>query len=75
MPSSPVLNAVPPLTTIYKSKLLDMNVFSVYLAPTLRQKQGGTFLFGGIDSTKFVEPLNQVPISTALGVQIGRAHV
>ncbi|KAG0313391.1 hypothetical protein BGZ99_008914 [Dissophora globulifera] len=75
MPSSPVLNAVPPLATIYKSKLLDMNVFSVYLAPTLKQKQGGTFLFGGIDNTKFVGSLNQVPISTAQGVREGMWYI
>ncbi|KAI1295076.1 Vacuolar protease A [Mortierella claussenii] len=75
MPSSPVLNAVPPLATIFQSKLLDMNVFSVYLAPTLRQNQGGSFLFGGIDRTKFVGDLNQVPISTLAGVREGMWYV
>ncbi|KAF8930835.1 Vacuolar protease A [Dissophora ornata] len=75
MPSSPVLNAVPPLATMYKSKLLDMNVFSVYLAPTLKQNQGGSFLFGGVDNTKFVGSLNQVPISTASGVREGMWYI
>ncbi|KAK3820814.1 MAG: aspartic peptidase domain-containing protein [Linnemannia elongata] len=75
MPNSPVLNAVPPLATISKDKLLDMNVFSVYLAPSLKQNQGGSFLFGGIDSTKFVGPLNYVPVSTASGVREGMWYV
>jgi len=75
MPSSPVLNAVPPLSTIFKDKLLDMNVFSVYLAPSLKQNQGGSFLFGGIDSTKFEGSLNYVPISTASGVREGMWYV
>ncbi|KAF9904433.1 Vacuolar protease A [Linnemannia zychae] len=75
MPSSPVLNAVPPLSSIFKDKLLDMNVFSVYLAPSLKQNQGGSFLFGGIDSTKFVGPLNYVPVSTASGVREGMWYV
>jgi len=75
MPSSPVLNAVPPLATIYKNKLLDMNVFSVYLAATLKQNQGGSFLFGGIDDTKYMGSLNQMPISTAPGVRTGMWYV
>ncbi|KAK3806960.1 MAG: aspartic peptidase domain-containing protein [Linnemannia gamsii] len=75
MPNSPVLNAVPPLSTIFKDKILDMNVFSVYLSPSLKQNQGGSFLFGGIDSTKFVGPLNYVPVSTASGVREGMWYV
>ncbi|KAF9538335.1 Vacuolar protease A [Mortierella hygrophila] len=75
MPNSPVLNAVPPLGTISKNKLLDMNVFSVYLAQSLKENQGGSFLFGGIDSTKFVAPLNYVPVSTASGVREGMWYV
>jgi len=71
MPSTPVADAIPPLATIFQNKLLDMNVFSVYLAPTLTKKQGGSFLFGGIDKTKFVGELNQVPISTGFGVRRG----
>ncbi|KAG9069076.1 Vacuolar protease A [Linnemannia hyalina] len=71
MPSSPVLNAIPPLQTIYKDKLLDMNVFSVYLSPSLVSKQGGSFLFGGIDNTKFIGSLNQVPISTGFSISKG----
>ncbi|KAG0050937.1 hypothetical protein BGZ83_004269 [Gryganskiella cystojenkinii] len=75
MPSSPVLNAIPPLAAIYKNRLLDKNVFSVYLTATLKQSQGGSFLFGGIDETKFVGTLNQVPISTAPGVRAGMWYV
>ncbi|KAF8938171.1 hypothetical protein BGZ47_008686 [Haplosporangium gracile] len=75
MPNSPVLNAVSPLETISKDKLLDMNVFSVYLAPSLKQSQGGSFLFGGIDTTKFVGPLNYVPVSMASGVREGMWYV
>ncbi|KAG0291101.1 hypothetical protein BGZ97_005987 [Linnemannia gamsii] len=75
MPNSPVLHAIPPLATISKDNLLDMNVFSVYLAPSLKQNQGGSFLFGGIDSTKFVGPLNYVPVSTASGVREGMWYV
>ncbi|KAF9155216.1 hypothetical protein BG015_010612 [Linnemannia schmuckeri] len=75
MPNSPVLNAVPPLVTISKDKLLDMNVFSVYLAPSLKQNQGGSFLFGGIDTTKFVGPLDYVPVSKAPGVREGMWYV
>ncbi|OAQ25683.1 acid protease [Linnemannia elongata AG-77] len=75
MPNSPVLNAVPPLATISKDNLLDMNVFSVYLAPSLKQNQGGSFLFGGIDSTKFVGPLNYAPVSTASGIREGMWYV
>ncbi|KAF9921840.1 Type I transmembrane sorting receptor [Linnemannia zychae] len=71
MPNSPVLNAVPPLMTIFKDNLLDMNVFSVYLAPSLEQNQGGSFLFGGIDSTKFTGSLNYIPVSTVAGVREG----
>ncbi|KAG0255567.1 Vacuolar protease A [Linnemannia exigua] len=71
MPTSPVLNAIPPLQTIYKDKLLDMNVFSVYLTPSLVARQGGTFLFGGIDNTKFIGSLNQVPIATGFGTSKG----
>ncbi|KAF9106837.1 hypothetical protein BGX27_009010, partial [Mortierella sp. AM989] len=71
MPSSPIIGVVPPLISIFKSNLLDMNVFSVYLTPTLQKKQGGSFLFGGIDSTKFVGVLNQVPTSTSPGVREG----
>ncbi|KAG0301078.1 hypothetical protein BGZ98_008626 [Dissophora globulifera] len=75
MPTSPVLNAIPPLQTIYGDKLLDMNVFSVYLTPSLNQNQGGSFLFGGIDNTKFAGSLNQVPISTGLGTSKGMWYV
>ncbi|KAG0243059.1 hypothetical protein BGX31_011222 [Mortierella sp. GBA43] len=75
MPSSPVMNAIPPLATIFKDKLLDMNVFSVYLAPSLKTRQGGSFLFGGIDRTKFVGELNQVPLSTAPGVREGMWYI
>ncbi|KAI7822317.1 aspartic peptidase domain-containing protein [Gamsiella multidivaricata] len=75
MPSSPVLNAIPPLATIYKSKLLDMNVFSVYLTSTLKKNQGGSFLFGGIDRTKFTGSLNQVPISTTPSVREGMWYI
>lgn len=75
MPNSPVLNAVPPLANIYKEKLLDMNVFSVYLSPSLKSKQGGSFLFGGIDSTKFTGTLNQVPISTGTGTAKGMWYI
>ncbi|KAG0345012.1 hypothetical protein BG004_004027 [Podila humilis] len=71
MPSSPVLNAVPPLATINKMKLLDMDVFSVYLASSLKKNQGGSFLFGGIDSTKFEGTINYSPISTGVGVRQG----
>ncbi|KAG0203351.1 hypothetical protein BGX28_004348, partial [Mortierella sp. GBA30] len=75
MPSSPVLNAIPPLETIYKAKLLDMNVFSVYLSPSLKSKQGGSFLFGGIDNTKFTGTLNKVPISTGTGTSKGMWYI
>ncbi|KAG0255087.1 Vacuolar protease A [Mortierella polycephala] len=75
MPASPVLNAIPPLETIYKSKLLDMNVFSVYLSPSLKPDQGGSFLFGGIDKTKYIGELNQVPISSGLGVSKGMWYI
>ncbi|KAF9573103.1 Vacuolar protease A, partial [Mortierella alpina] len=61
----------PPIASILKEKLLDMNVFSVYLTPTLNPNEGGSFLFGGIDKTKFVGELNQIPISTAQGVRAG----
>ncbi|KAF9929184.1 Vacuolar protease A [Linnemannia zychae] len=71
MPTSPVLNAVPPLQTILKDKLLDMNVFSVYLTPSLVERQGGTFLFGGIDNTKFIGDLNYVPLATGFGTSKG----
>ncbi|KAG0256424.1 hypothetical protein BG011_004501 [Mortierella polycephala] len=71
MPGSPIENMNPLLSTIFKEKLLDMNVFSVYLAPTLKINQGGSFLFGGIDSTKFDGELNQVPISRAAAVRKG----
>ncbi|KAF8930909.1 Vacuolar protease A [Haplosporangium gracile] len=71
MPISPVLNAIPPLQTIYNDKLLDMNVFSVYLTPSLVSNQGGSFLFGGIDKTKFIGSLNQVPITTGFGTSKG----
>ncbi|KAF9898600.1 hypothetical protein BX616_003831 [Lobosporangium transversale] len=71
MPTSPVTNAIPPLETIFKEKLLDMNVFSVYLTPSLVNKQGGSFLFGGIDSTKYTGSLNYVPISTGFGTSRG----
>ncbi|KAG0025039.1 hypothetical protein BGZ81_007444 [Podila clonocystis] len=71
MPTSPVLNAIPPLTTIYQDKLLDMNVFSVYLSQSLKQNQGGSFLFGGIDNTKYEGSINYSPISTASGVRQG----
>ncbi|KAG0302577.1 Vacuolar protease A [Linnemannia gamsii] len=71
MPTSPVLNAIPPLQTILKDKLLDMNVFSVYLTPSLVAKQGGSFLFGGIDNTKFIGSLNQVPIASGFGTSKG----
>ncbi|KAF9180187.1 Vacuolar protease A [Haplosporangium sp. Z 767] len=75
MPMSPVTDAVPPLETIYKSKLLDMNVFSVYLSSSLKQDQGGSFLFGGIDKTKFVGELNQVPVSSGLGIGRGMWYI
>ncbi|KAF9094850.1 hypothetical protein BGX23_001493 [Mortierella sp. AD031] len=75
MPNSPVLSAVPPLATIFKDKLLDMDVFSVYLTSSLKQNQGGSFLFGGIDTTKYVGLLNQVPVSTASGVREGMWYV
>ncbi|KAF9914664.1 Vacuolar protease A [Lobosporangium transversale] len=75
MPSSPIKNAIPPLATIFKSKLLDMNVFSVYLTPVLDRNQGGSFLFGGVDRTKYVGELNQVPISIAPGVREGIWYV
>ncbi|KAI1300712.1 Vacuolar protease A [Mortierella claussenii] len=71
MPSSPVTNAIPPLETIYKNKLLDMNVFSVYLTPSLKASQGGSFLFGGIDNTKFSGQLNYIPVSTGIGTSKG----
>ncbi|KAF9344238.1 hypothetical protein BGX26_004619 [Mortierella sp. AD094] len=75
MPSTPVSGAIPPLLSIFKSNLLDMNVFSVYLTASLKKNQGGSILFGGIDSTKFVGALNQLPISTAPGVQEGMWYV
>ncbi|KAF9964103.1 Vacuolar protease A [Mortierella alpina] len=64
-------SVTPPIATILKEKLLDMDVFSVYLKPTLNPNEGGSFLFGGIDKTKFVGELNQIPISTAQGVRAG----
>ncbi|KAF9990644.1 Vacuolar protease A, partial [Mortierella antarctica] len=64
-------SVTPPIATILEEKLLDMNVFSVYLTPTLNPNEGGSFLFGGIDKTKFVGELNQIPISTAQGVRAG----
>lgn len=75
MPTSPVLNAIPPLSTIYSDKLLDMNVFSVYLAQSLKQNQGGSFLFGGIDNTKYEGSINYSPISTASGVRQGMWYI
>ncbi|KAF9179150.1 Vacuolar protease A [Haplosporangium sp. Z 11] len=75
MPGSPIKNVNPLLATIFKEKLLDMNVFSVYLAPTLKMNQGGSFLFGGIDSTKFDGELNQVPISKAATVRKGMWYI
>ncbi|KAK3829049.1 MAG: aspartic peptidase domain-containing protein [Benniella sp.] len=75
MPSSPVLNAVPPLQNIYKSKLLDMNVFSVYLTPSLTHAEGGTFLFGGIDDTKYSGSLNYVPVSARLSTSKGMWYI
>ncbi|KAF9399481.1 Vacuolar protease A, partial [Podila epigama] len=71
MPSSPVLNAVPPLATIFKQKLLDMDVFSVYLAESLKPNEGGSFLFGGIDHTKYKGDINFSPISSGPGVRQG----
>ncbi|KAF9951733.1 Vacuolar protease A [Mortierella alpina] len=61
----------PLVANILKEKLLDMDVFSVYLTPTLNPNEGGSFLFGGIDKTKFVGELNHIPISTAQGVRAG----
>ncbi|KAF9991695.1 Vacuolar protease A [Entomortierella chlamydospora] len=75
MPSTPVSGAVPPLLSIFKSNILDMNVFSVYLTDSLKKNEGGSILFGGIDSTKFVGTLNQLPISTAPGVREGMWYV
>lgn len=75
MPSSPVRNAVPPLANIFKDKLLDMNVFSVYLTASLNQKQGGSFLFGGIDHTKYIGDLNYVPISSGINVKPGMWYI
>ncbi|KAG0365775.1 aspartic peptidase domain-containing protein [Gamsiella multidivaricata] len=75
MPSSPVLHSVPPLQTIYQAKLLDMDVFSVYLSPSLKANQGGSFLFGGIDSTKYQGSLNYVPISTGSGTSQGMWYI
>ncbi|KAG0200544.1 Vacuolar protease A [Mortierella sp. GBA30] len=75
MPSSSVPNMVPPLATIFNQKLLDMNVFSVYLASTLQPSQGGSFLFGGIDKSKFVGELNYLPLSTAAGVREGMWYI
>ncbi|KAF9438156.1 Vacuolar protease A [Entomortierella beljakovae] len=75
MPSSPMIGAVPPLMNLFKSRFLDMDVFSVYLAPTIKKKQGGSFLFGGIDHTKYVGELNQVPLSTMPGVFQGMWYV
>ncbi|KAF8933029.1 Type I transmembrane sorting receptor [Dissophora ornata] len=75
MPTSPVLNAVPPLETIFNNKLLDMDVFSVYLTSSLTQSKGGSFLFGAIDYTKFNGTLNQIPISTGAGTTKGMWYV
>lgn len=75
MPISPVLNAIPPLQTIYKNKLLDMNVFSVYLTSSLKSSQGGSFLFGGIDNTKFKGNLNYVPVTSSLSTNKGMWYV
>ncbi|KAF9972772.1 hypothetical protein BGZ65_009625, partial [Modicella reniformis] len=75
MPSSPVMNAIPPLENIYKNKLLDMNVFSVYLTPSLDPSQGGSFLFGGIDKTKYSGELNYVPVSARLSTSKGMWYI
>ncbi|KAF9348046.1 Vacuolar protease A [Mortierella sp. AD094] len=75
MPLSPLQNAIPPLQTVYQSKLLDMNVFSVYLTSSLTQGQGGSFLFGGIDDTKYTGQLNQVPIATGISSSKGMWYV
>ncbi|KAG0030071.1 Vacuolar protease A [Podila clonocystis] len=75
MPSSPVRNAVPPLASIFKDKLLDMNVFSVYLTSSLESKQGGSFLFGGIDHTKYLGELNYIPISSGINVKPGMWYI
>ncbi|GJJ70399.1 hypothetical protein EMPS_02748 [Entomortierella parvispora] len=71
MPTTPVANAITPLTTIYQAKLLDQNIFSVYLTSSLTANQGGSFLFGGIDTTKFSGTLNQVPVSTSASATKG----
>ncbi|KAG0042153.1 Vacuolar protease A [Gryganskiella cystojenkinii] len=71
MPTTPVANAVTPLSTIYQAKLLDQNIFSVYLSPSLTPKQGGSFLFGGIDTTKYSGSLNQVPLSSSTAATKG----
>jgi len=71
MPTTPVANAVTPLTTIYQAKLLNQNLFSVYLTSSLNSNQGGSFLFGGIDSTKYKGTLNQVPLSTSASATKG----
>ncbi|KAF9434235.1 Vacuolar protease A [Entomortierella beljakovae] len=75
MPLSPIQNAIPPLQTIYNDKLLDMNVFSVYLTISTKNGEGGTFLFGGIDKTKYTGELNQVSISTGIGSKRGMWYV
>ncbi|KAG0243808.1 hypothetical protein BGW41_001320 [Actinomortierella wolfii] len=75
MPHSPVAKAIPPLQTIYENKLLDQNVFSVYLTSNLAPKQGGSFLFGGIDTSKFTGELNWVPLSTAPSVREGMWYI
>ncbi|KAF9976079.1 hypothetical protein BGZ73_009177 [Actinomortierella ambigua] len=75
MPHSPVARAIPPLQTIYENKLLDQNVFSVYLTSSLTPKQGGSFLFGGIDTSKFSGDLNWVPLSTAPSVREGMWYI
>ncbi|KAF8962384.1 1,3-beta-glucanosyltransferase [Entomortierella lignicola] len=75
MPLSPVDNAIPPLQTIYQDKLLDQNVFSVYLTSSLTAGQGGSFLFGGIDTSKFSGSLNHVPVATGLSTSKGMWYV
>ncbi|KAF9109089.1 Vacuolar protease A [Mortierella sp. AM989] len=75
MPLSPINHNVPPLQTIYQNKLLDMNVFSVYLTSSQAHGDGGSFLFGGIDKTKFSGELNQVPVSTVFGPNKGLWYI
>ncbi|KAG0000272.1 1,3-beta-glucanosyltransferase [Entomortierella chlamydospora] len=75
MPLSPLQNAVPPLQTIYEDKLLDMNVFSVYLTSSLTAGEGGSFLFGGIDYTKFSGKLNYVSVATGISSSKGMWYV